>query len=89
MQVKIFRSYDERALEEEMNDFLGNIYTSRILKVEYKVLLVHYDDLNLREHYLFSAIVHYIDDDEEEDPALTAAVAIEKQNRRDGVIFPR
>jgi hypothetical protein len=65
MQVKIFRSYDERALEEEMNDFLGDYYTSRILKIDYRVLLGHYDDLNDREHFLFTAIVHYIDDDEE------------------------
>lgn len=67
MQVKIFRSYDERALEEEMNDFLGNLYTTRILKIDYKVILSHYDDLNMIEHFLFSAIVHYIDDDEEEE----------------------
>ena len=66
MQVKIFRNYDTKALEEDMNDFLGDLYTSRILKIEYKVILGHYDDLNDREHFLFSAIVHYIDDDQEE-----------------------
>ncbi len=72
MQVKIFRSYDTRALEEQMNDFLADYYTSGILKIEYKVILGHYDDLNDREHYLFSAIVHYIDDDEEiEEPVPT------------------
>jgi len=76
MQVKIFRSYDVRALEEQMNDFLGDYYTTRILKVEYKVILGHYDDLNDREHYLFSAIVHYIDDDEETEvvSVLTAGI---------------
>jgi len=89
MQVKIFRSYDARALEEEMNDFLGNIYTTRILKIDYKVLLDHYDNLNERTHFLFSAIVHYIDDDEEtEDPVLTAATK-ERKDRRDGVIYPQ
>lgn len=66
MQVKIFRSYDERALEEEMNDFLGDLYTTRILKIDYRVLLDHYDDLNERTYFLFTAMVHYIDDDEEE-----------------------
>lgn len=73
MQVKIFRSYNERALEEEMNDFLSNFYTTRILKVDYKILLGHYDDLNDREHFLFTAMVHYIDDDEETEPVPEAA----------------
>ena len=78
MQVKIFRSYDERALEEEMNDFLGNIYTSRILKVQYKVILGHYDNLNDREHFLFTAMVQYIDDDEETEPVPIKEAAVSR-----------
>ena len=84
MQVKIFRSYDERALEEEMNDFLGNIYTTRILKIDYKVLVVHYDDLNMREYLLFTAMVHYIDDEEEEDVG-----SVRKAKEMDGVRYPQ
>jgi len=64
MQVKIFRSYDERALEADMNDFLADYFTNQILKIDYKAILDHYDDLNERTHFLFTAIVHYIDHEE-------------------------
>ena len=85
MQVKIFRSYDERALEEEMNDFLINYYTHQIIKIDYKVILGHYDNLNDREHYIFTAIVHYIDDIEEED-SVPGGGALETAQRK-GVII--